>query len=81
MGDMRTLIDVLRTDTSSPVARCRRTGHRGLAHRGRTRIRHIHHPDRRRSCDDHPGPLVSVTAYNALREALVNAEKHARAGM
>src|SRR5699024_8055204 len=72
-----TLIDVLRTDTSSPVALPQNWSSvdsliAGARESG-TSIT---------LSGDDPGtitldPLVSVTAYNALREALVNAEKHA----
>src|SRR5690606_25237261 len=75
--DMRTLIDVLRTDTSSPVALPQNWSSvdsliAGARESG-TSIT---------LTGDAPGtitldPLISVTAYNALREALVNAEKHA----
>lgn len=77
MGDMRTLIDVLRTDTSSPVALPQNWSSvdsliAGARESG-TSVALTGDDPAMITLD----PLVSVTAYNALREALVNAEKHA----
>lgn len=78
MGEMRRLIDVLRTDTPSPVAHPQNWSHvDSLLERARDGGRRI------TVTGDAPAtlhldPLVSVTAVNVLREALVNAEKHAR---
>ncbi|MEF3322854.1 histidine kinase [Gulosibacter sp. GYB002] len=77
MGDMRTLIDVLRTDTSSPVALPQNWSSVDSLIAGARASR----ASVTLTGDDPTTitlvPLVSVTAYNALREALVNAEKHA----
>src|SRR5690606_6056177 len=80
MGDMRTLIDVLRTDTSSPVALPQNWSSvdsliAGARESG-TSITLTGDDPAMITLD----PLVSVTAYNALRDALVNAEKHAPGG-
>lgn len=77
MGDMRTLIDVLRTDAASPIALPQNWSSVGSlidSVRGSGTSIAL--------TGDDPGtitldPLVSVTAYNFVREALVNAEKHA----
>lgn len=77
MADMRTLIDVLRTDTPTPVA---------LPHNWSTIGALIEHARESGvsltlTGDDTEtitlDPLASVAAYNAVREALVNASKHA----
>ncbi|WGH83572.1 sensor histidine kinase [Auritidibacter ignavus] len=77
MGDMRTLIDVLRTDTSSSLALAQNWSSvdsliAGARESG-TSITLTGDDPATINLD----PLVSVTAYYVLREALVNAEKHA----
>lgn len=77
MSDMRTLIDVLRTDASAPVALPQNwsaVGELFARARASGTALTITGDDPETVC---LSPLVSVAAYNALREALVNAAKHA----
>ncbi|MDN5715607.1 MAG: histidine kinase [Nocardioidaceae bacterium] len=77
MGDMRTLIEVLRTDTSTPVTLPQNWSAIGPL------IGHARESGTSLTLTgDDPATipvdsLASVTAYNAVREALTNAAKHA----